>query len=659
MNLSQFIKRIKFVKVSIFVAYLFCGTFTHADVLPLDSFIEHGDYLELKLSPDGEHMAGRVRKDGSVFLYIAKTATQDIIGGVRPRKNSEIHSITWVSNDRIVFEFAQKFSRLDRAIATGELFSTNLEGTKVEMLYGFRAGDEETGRRLHTKKDTNASQEVISILEDDPKHILIAEYPWATKSIPTISKLNVITGKKTKIERVPFPRADILADKKGNVRFISWYDKNDKVHAATRQSAKDEWLEMEIPAGAQGVGRPVQINTAGTKVYFRVDLGKKKLGSLQELDLSSGLFKTLFTQKSVDLEFWESDSVTNEPVVGVSYPATSEYEYVEAESQFKTIHKQLVKAFKGQDVFITSNTKDGSKLLVRVTSDINPGEFYLFNTVTKKADFLWANLSWIDPRQMAPMRNITFKARDGLDISGLLTLPTQISDEKPPLLVIPHGGPHHTRDHWDFNQEVQLFANRGYAVLQVNFRGSGGYGGTFRRRGYREWGGKMIEDIIDGTNWAINDGNVAQDKVCIYGASYGGYAAMMAAITEPDLYKCAIGYVGVYDLNLMFSDGDIPRFWGGKEYLEKVLGKDEAVLNKYSPVNHADKLKAKIMLIHGVEDRRVPIKHANKMRKALKKAGKDVEWLRYGSAGHGVWNMDKRRDLYSNLLDFIDASLAN
>lgn len=291
-----------------------------------------------------------------------------------------------------------------------------------------------------------------------------------------------------------------------------------------------------------------------------------------------------------------------------------------------------------------------------MSSDINPGEFYLFDTKSKKADFLWANLSWIDPRQMAKTENIKLQARDGLELRGLLTLPVAKSQETP-LLVIPHGGPHGVRDHWEFNQEVQLFANRGYAVLQVNFRGSSGYGSTFRKKGYRQWGGKMIDDITDATNWVIENRNIAKNKVCIYGASYGGYAAMMSAIKSPELYKCAIGYVGVYDLNLMYSDGDIPRFWGGKPYLEKVIGSDESELTQNSPVNYAEKIKARVMLIHGTADRRVPIKHANKMRKALEKSGKKVEWLRYGDAGHGVWDIKKQRDLYTKLLNFLDESL--
>lgn len=655
------VTRILLVVLLPIVALFFLNTASATSIpqLPLDHFIKHGDYLDLKLSPDGEHLAGRLRKDGTVLLFVMDTHTQEIVGGVKPPANSEIHTVTWANNKRLVFEFAQRFSYIfDQPVATGELFGVDIDGSNADLLYGFRAGDNETGRRLHTKSDIRASQEIISLLEHDDDHILIAEYPWVAKPIPTVSRLNIYTGRKKKVERIPFPNANILADKHGNIRFVSWYDKANKLHAASRQSAKSEWSEISIDQSANQTGTPVQINDAATKVYWRVDLGSAELASLQELDLETGVFTTLFSSDQVDLEFWESDLVTNEPAVGVFYTHTTKYQYADTESSLRKVHQQLAKAFTGQNIFITSHTADGQKLLLRVTSDVNPGEFYIFDQQTKKVDFLWANLSWIDPRQMAPMQNISFTARDGQQIDGLLTLPvTNKKAERPPLIVIPHGGPHGVRDHWNFDQEVQLLANRGYAVLQVNFRGSGGYGKAFEKLGYRQWGGAMIEDIIDATKWVIESAPVSKDQVCIYGASYGGYAAMMAASKAPSLYRCAVGYVGVYDLNIMYSDGDIPRFWGGEAYLEKVLGRNEQQLNDYSPTRHVDKITAELMIIHGTEDRRAPIKHANYLRQALKAVDKDFTWLKYGDSGHGVWDIDKRRDLYSKLLKFLADNL--
>ena len=375
--------------------------------------------------------------------------------------------------------------------------------------------------------------------------------------------------------------------------------------------------------------------------------------------MTSGEFSEKFAHPDVDISFWESDIHTNEPVVGAFFPGAVEYQYAGSDSSVESAHKLLSRAFKDQEVYITSHTKDKKLLMVRVTSDINPGEYYIFNTETKRADFLWANQSWIDPRQMAKMEHIKLKARDGVDLFGLFTPPTKTINGKPPLLVIPHGGPHGVRDHWDFEQETQLLANRGYAVLKVNFRGSGGFGKKFERMGYKNWGGGMIDDILDATQWLVDQGKVDGNRMCIYGGSYGGYAAMMSTIRAPSLFKCVVGYVGVYDLNLMYSNGDIPDLWGGKGYLEKVLGTDEASLTANSPVTHASKITADVMIVHGVEDRRVPLKHARVMRKALRAAGKDPEWVIYDGVGHGVWNEEKRKDLYTRLLTFLDKNIGN
>lgn len=641
---------------ALLVALSICALPALAKEIPLEHFAKHGDYLELKISPDGKHMAGRIRLENSVLLYVLDTNSLEVVGGVKPPKGSEIHSVTWVNNDRLVYEFAQKFARLyDEPVATGELFGVNVDGSKSVQLYGFRASNKETGRRLFTKESSNASQQIVSLLEDDPDNILIAEYPWTKKSIPVLSKLNVYNGIKKKIERVPFPQANILSDKKGNVRFVSWFDEDNKVNAASRASAKAEWEKLTLSASSNNSGHPVQINDAGTKVYWRAKLGTEKLESLLEQDLITGEFKTLFTNEVADLSHWESDLDSHEPVVGVFYPDTAAFQYTNTASDMVVAHKQLERAFKGQDIFITSHTKDGNKMLVNVASDINPGEFYLFDRTSKQVDFIWANRSWIDPRDMTPTQNITIKARDGVDIRGLLTVPD--SSESTPLVVIPHGGPHGVRDHWEFNPEVQFLANRGYSVLQVNFRGSGGYGEQFEEMGYQNWGTTMIDDIIDATQSAISSHSIDKDKVCIYGASYGAYAAMMAAAKAPSLYQCAVGSIGVYDLTLMYSDGDIPSYWGGEAYLKKVLGEDEAMLKANSPTSRAKDITANVMLIHGTADRRAPIKHAIKMRSALKSAGNEPEWVKYGDTGHGVWDEEKRLDLYAKLLGFFDQHL--
>ncbi|NJN51566.1 MAG: S9 family peptidase [Gammaproteobacteria bacterium] len=178
------------------------------------------------------------------------------------------------------------------------------------------------------------------------------------------------------------------------------------------------------------------------------------------------------------------------------------------------------------------------------------------------------------------------------------------------MIVIPHGGPHGVYDTYGFDGEIQLLANQGYAVLQVNFRGSGGRGRAFQAAGYGEWGEKMQDDITDAVKWTIAEGTADPNRICIFGASYGGFAALSGVTRDPDLYRCAVGYVGVYDLNLMFDKGDIQSVAFGMNYLKRVLGTDTADLTRRSPVNHADNIKVPVLLIHGKLDERAPIEHS-------------------------------------------------
>jgi dipeptidyl aminopeptidase/acylaminoacyl peptidase len=286
---------------------------------------------------------------------------------------------------------------------------------------------------------------------------------------------------------------------------------------------------------------------------------------------------------------------------------------------------------------------------------VDPGAYYLFDTQTMKADFLRAARKWINATTMHPKEPFAMKARDGLLMHGYLTKPS--GNGPYPMVVLPHGGPHGIRDEWEFDWEVQLLANRGYAVLQLNYRGSGGYGEAFEKAGYLEWGAKMQDDITDATKWAIDNKHADANRICIYGASYGGYAALMGAVREPTLYKCAIGYAGVYDLELMFSSGDTPRYKSGRDYLELALGKDKESLHARSPVYNADKIQVPVLLIHGKADWRAAYEQATRMKAALEKNKKQYEWMALGSEGHGVYDEESRQEVYARIVTFLDKYL--
>lgn len=220
------------------------------------------------------------------------------------------------------------------------------------------------------------------------------------------------------------------------------------------------------------------------------------------------------------------------------------------------------------------------------------------------------------------------------------------------MVVMVHGGPHGIRDFWGFNTQVQLLASRGYHVLNVNFRGSGGYGRSYMRKGFGEWGALMQDDVTDATRWAIDTGIADPDRICIFGASYGAYSALMGVAREPELYRCAIGAAGIYDLSILDSSGDIRQGRGGLAFLRQVMRGTQDDPER-SPVNLADRIKAPVLLMHGGGDRRAPMEHARRMRAALKEAGNPAEWLYDIRQGHGAAGNEPRREMYQRVLDFL------
>lgn len=222
------------------------------------------------------------------------------------------------------------------------------------------------------------------------------------------------------------------------------------------------------------------------------------------------------------------------------------------------------------------------------------------------------------------------------------------------MVVMPHGGPHGPYDEWGYDPDVQLLASNGYAVLQVNFRGSGGYGQDFEAMGYQKWGREMQDDITDATLWAINERIADPDRICIAGASYGGYASLMAVVREPDLYQCAIPIAGVYSLPMMRKKGDYRRNRRASNvFLDDYLGRDEDDLIARSPAYHVDQIKADLFFIHGTEDVRVPIDQAEFVRDQLDDAGISYEWMERDE-GHGFTQLENRRDMYEAILMFLD-----
>ncbi len=295
-------------------------------------------------------------------------------------------------------------------------------------------------------------------------------------------------------------------------------------------------------------------------------------------------------------------------------------------------------------------------------SDREPGAFHAFDLAKGKLSPLGRQRPWLRPEELAEMRPITFSSRDGLTLHGYLTLPRDGgAGGKPPLVVLPHGGPF-ARDHWGFDPEVQFLANRGYAVLQVNFRGSAGFGTEFMLAGFRQWGRKMQDDLTDGVKWAITGGMVDGERVGIYGASYGGYAALAGLCFSPELYRCGVSLCGVSDLRDLLRQDTRSQLELSREFDRQMLGdlkEDAEELKAYSPARNADRIRVPVLLAHGEDDRIVPIEQTEKIFRAIRKQAPDTQFIRKRSEGHGFRKRENILEFYVELERFLDRHLKN
>jgi dipeptidyl aminopeptidase/acylaminoacyl peptidase len=303
-------------------------------------------------------------------------------------------------------------------------------------------------------------------------------------------------------------------------------------------------------------------------------------------------------------------------------------------------------------------------VLVKSYSDRQPLRYYLYYTQYGVVDPVGNTYPKIDPARMARQEAIRYKARDGLEIPGLLTLPPGGTRKNLPMVVLVHGGPWVRGASWGWNPESQFLASRGYAVLEVEFRGSTGFGLHHFEAGLKQWGLAMQNDIADGTHWAIDQGIADPKRICIAGASYGGYATLMGLVNDPDLYRCGIDWAGVTDIELLYTGTWFSRpeysegyLRYGMPFLIGDLEKDAEQLKATSPIQQASRIRQPLLLAYGEEDKRVPVYHGKKFYAAVKRNNKQVEWVTYDGEGHG-WSLAKNRiDFWQRVERFLDRQI--
>jgi dipeptidyl aminopeptidase/acylaminoacyl peptidase len=313
-------------------------------------------------------------------------------------------------------------------------------------------------------------------------------------------------------------------------------------------------------------------------------------------------------------------------------------------------------------VNIISGSQDRERFLVFSYSDVSPGTFYLFDAKARKLEWLADSRPWIDPKKLSHMQAVRYKARDGLEIPAYLTIPNGSSGKNLPMVVMVHGGPWVEGDGWSYNPEVQFLASRGYVVLQPNFRGTTRYGWKHFSSSFKQWGLAMQDDVSDGVLWAVAQGVADPKRVCIYGASYGGYATMMGLAKTPELYKCGIDYAGVTDLAL-FASATWADFsfstnldYGMKTMMGDILA-DPARLKATSPVELASRIKVPVLMAYGSSDVRVIPEHGFRMKAALERNGNPPQWMFIEGEGHGFRDSKNVAAFYGAMEKFLDTNI--
>jgi dipeptidyl aminopeptidase/acylaminoacyl peptidase len=630
-----------------------------AEGVSFSDLARHEQYREVKISPDGRHLAAvAVIKDRPVLALVDLQTG----GGaaVYPRDGDQVVELWWVNPNRVIYTVGQKVDGFDRPFATGELFAVNADGHGAATLFGYRAGTQSTGSLVQHATAEYASASLIDTLRDDENHVLVGISPWSTGAegaFTEVDRMDVRDGTRHRVAMAPLRNASFLVDHRGVVRFAYGSNSNAKEEVYYRADERAPW-SLLFTEGAHGAPMPVVFDQDDARVFVSCDRAGA-VAAICPWDVATGkLLGPIWSSPAVAPDALEL-SLDHQQVVGVDYmPGMPAISALVPGSDTLKIISAFSRQFPGEFADVVSSTDDGKKAVVLVSSDVDPGTYYLWDAEAGKAHVLLQRASWIKPEDMARMQPVEFEARDGVPLRGYLTRPPGQEDASHlPMVVFVHGGPFGVRDTWAFDPYVQMLATHGYAVLQVNYRGSGGYGFGFERAGYRQWGGRMQDDVTDATRWAVAQGIADPARMCIFGGSYGGYAALEGAIKEPDLYRCAIGYVGVYDLGLMYRRGDIPQSIAGKNYLHDALGDDMSVLDSRSPVRQLDHLKAQVMLVVGGEDKRVPPVQGENLHRALLQRGIAHEWIYKSDEGHGFYAEGNRAELFARIVAFLDRNI--
>ncbi|MCD0479244.1 S9 family peptidase [Chryseobacterium sp. LC2016-29] len=593
---------------------------------------------QFKISPDGLYLSYKEKdKDSKNHVYVKDLKSGKITKAL-VEKDDLIRSYGWLDKKRL-------FYTQDKGGNENiHLYAADIDGKNLKDLTPFE------GITLNSVRLIKDTEFVIVSMNKNNKQIF---EPY---------KINFNTGEITQLyenKDVKSPIDDYLFDRQGNLRGYTILENGltTKLFYKDLQTGKFNLVKATDWKDTFSVISFNDNSKNKDEVYLVTNLGSDK-SRIVLYDLKkNAIIKEVYSNPTFDVSsIAQAGKSRNYELDYISYNGIKN-ETIPVSKFYKEIHDKLTSEFGDKQFGIASSDDKNEKLLIVVDSDKLYGKYYEYDTKTKTTKLLFDLMPQLKEEDMAEMRPIQFKSRDGLTIHGYITLPkAALNGEKVPLIVNPHGGPQGIRDDWGFNPETQLFASRGYATLQVNFRISGGYGKEFQTAGYKQIGRKAMDDVEDGVKYAIEQGWIDKNKVAIYGGSHGGYATLMGLIKTPDLYSCGVDYVGVSNIFTFFDS--FPEYW--KPYKEMVKqiwydldNPEEAKIAKeVSPVFQIDKIKKPLFVVQGANDPRVNINESDQIVKALRSKGFEVPYMVKYDEGHGFGKESNRIEFYKSMLGF-------
>ena len=613
--------------------------------VPVEAFASLNTVGMPRLSPDGRHLAVSVDfGEGHHALAVYRLEDMQQTSLLRlPRYELPVQT-RWVSPQRLVIAKGRRMGSREQPVPTGEIISSDLDGTNQKYVYGYQQSTRTPGL-----------ERGFGWIEGVPEVANGRFYMRRLSRGTNRSQLYDVDAARSTarlVADIPVKDLSFVLDRAGVPRYALGSDDDDNYLLYMADASGQDWT----PVDASRVGGrfvPFSMARDGQHVFawFSQDGGPAVLVRARP-DGSDRQVLARDAFASVGGLEWTPGPM--EPFAATIGQGRPQPVYFDPASQESQLHQAIAGSFPDGYATFLNHSDDGRTSLLYAYSDRDPGAWYLFDRSASSLSKLMAPREDIDPARMGERRPIRFHASDGIELGGIMTLPQGVTDPSGlPMVLLPHGGPHAEGDAWAFDNDAQFLASRGYLVLQVNYRGSQGRGQAFEEAGYLKWGTRIQDDLLDGVRWAIDRGHADPQRICAYGASFGAYSAMMVAAKAPDLVSCAIGLAGVYDLKMMYSKGDVRTTNYGRNYLSRVIGRDDAALSANSPTALASRITVPVLLVHGEIDERTPLAQAKAMRAALEKAGNPPEWLAVPREGHGFYNEENNIAFYRRLEAFL------